>query len=98
MTAATATAEPIRLTPTLPAAFTPVSEDFPPQCKTVLGIRECSTRASKFEVLTVRYMPNYRPLNPWQTLQNDAVTDSGNPILGWLDLDETEFGADWLNG
>ena len=88
----------IRHTPTLPAAFTPVSESFPNECKTVLGIRECSTRASKFEVLTVRYMPNYRPNNPWLTVDNDAVTDSGSPILGWLDLDETDFGADWLNG
>ena len=69
----TAAAEPIHLTPTLPAAFTPVSEGLPNQCKTVLGIRECSTRASKFEVLTVRHMPNYRPNNPWQTVDNDAV-------------------------
>ena len=94
----TAAAEPIHLTPTLPAAFTPVSEGLPNQCKTVLGIRECSTRASKFEVMTVRYMPNYRPHNPWQTVDNDSVTDSGREILGWLDLDATDFGADWLNG
>lgn len=93
----TATAEPIRLTPTLPAGFTPVSEGFPKQDKPVLGIRESTTGAAKFEIMTVRYMPNYRPLNPWQTLGNDAVTDSGNPILGWLDLDNTEFGAHWLN-
>ena len=89
-------AEPICLTPPLPAAFTPVSKGLPNECKTVLGIRECSTRAAKFEILSVRYMPNYRPLNPWQTLQNDAVTDSGNPIIGWLDLDNTDFGADWF--
>ena len=98
MTEAAATAEPIRLTPTVPAGFTPVSKGFPNETKTVLAIRECSTRASKFEILTVRYMPNYRPNNPWQTVDNDAVTDSGGPVLGWLDLDDTEFGADWLNG
>lgn len=98
MTEATATIQPIRLTPTLPAAFTPVAEGFPTADKRVLGIRESSTGGSKFEVMTVKWMPDYRPHNPWQTLGNDAVTDSGNPILGWLDLDDTDFGADWLNG
>ena len=82
----------------LPVAFTWVGDGLPNECKTVLGIRRCSTRASKFEVMTVRYMPNYRPHNPWQTVDNDSVTDSGREILGWLDLDATDFGADWLNG
>lgn len=98
MTAATATAEPIRLTPTLPAAFIPVTDGFPKPDKRVLGIRESSTGGSKFEVMTVKWMPDYRPRNPWQTVDNDAVTDSGSPILGWLDLDDTVFGAKWLNG
>ena len=37
----------------------------------------------QFEVLTAKFDPHHRPLNPWLTLDNDAVSDSGNHVLGW---------------
>jgi hypothetical protein len=33
-----------------------------------------------------RWYPAYRPLNPWQTHDNDAFTDDGEPPTCWLPL------------
>jgi hypothetical protein len=66
----------------LPNAFTPVFDADPPPGP-VLAIRLTSSTTCQFEVLTAKFDPHHRPLNPWLTLDNDAVTDSGNHVLGW---------------
>lgn len=76
---------------TLPSPFISVDERTPRNSKPVLGIRRSAYNSCNFEVLTVRYDAEYRPLSPWVDISNDSVTDSGNEILGW-----TEAG-DWLN-
>jgi hypothetical protein len=63
------------------------SADFPPpENRPVLGIRKSSYISSEYEVLTVRYMPTYRPRSPWRHIDGNAVSVNGNPILGWMDV------------
>ncbi len=72
----------------LPAGFTPVTEAQPKDDRPVLAIRKSGYVASKFEVLTARYMIDYRPKSPWRDVSLDAVSDSGEPILGWMYADD----------
>lgn len=52
----------------------------------ILAIRLSGYTTSKYEILTVKYDPEYRPKQPWITLANDSVTDSGGAILGWRSI------------
>lgn len=70
----------------LPRDFTSVLKAEPP-AGPVLAIRIANT-GNSFEVLTAQFAPLYRPNNPWITLQNDPVTDSGSNILGWKPASE----------
>ncbi len=65
----------------LPRDFTSVLRAEPP-AGPVLAIR-LADNGQGFEVLSAQFAPLYRPRNPWITLQNDPVTDSGSNILGW---------------
>lgn len=76
---------------TLPNPFTPVEEALPTENKVVLAIRESGYNNAEYEVMTAKYMPTYRPHNPWQTIGNDSVTDSGSEVLGWAEMDN------WFN-
>ncbi|MDR2858593.1 MAG: hypothetical protein LBV50_12225 [Novosphingobium sp.] len=44
-----------------------------------------------FEVITARYMPDYRPLSPWRDIGLNSVHDSGESVLGWMAM------PSWLN-
>lgn len=68
---------------TLPAGFTPVTEAVPENDRPVLAIRKSGYQGSTFEILTARYMIDYRPNSPWRDISMDAVGDSGEQILGW---------------
>ena len=45
-----------------------------------------STTPLRVEVC--RYLPEYRPLNPWQNHSNDSFTDGGEPPTHWAPLPE----------
>lgn len=75
---------------TLPEGFTPIAEALPKEGHPVLAIRRSGVISTKFEVISARYMPIYRPLSPWRDICNDAVTDSGAEVLGW------RYADDWL--
>lgn len=66
----------------LPSAFTSIFEANPPDGP-VLAIRLASTAICRFELLTAKFDPDHRPLNPWLTLDNDAVSASGGHVMGW---------------
>jgi hypothetical protein len=80
--------------PTLPAGFTPVTEAVPLHDRPVLAIRRSGYMSAAFEVITARYMLDYRPRSPWRMLSMDAVGDSGEAILGWKPADEVLQFAD----
>lgn len=67
--------------------FTPVEDALPREGWPVLALRKSSTIICQYEVITARYYPSYRPLAPWQTIDNDAVTDSGHDIIAWTYAD-----------
>lgn len=75
----------------LPKPFIAVDERTPPDDTPVLVVRHSGYTSCEYEVLTAKYMPDYRPHNPWQTLHNDAVTDSGNEVIGWCKMKEWLF-------
>ena len=79
-------------TGSLPDGFTPITTALPTDDKPVVALRKSSYSGAKFEVITARYMPAYRPLSPWRDLSLDSVHDDGEPILGWREAPE------WLQG
>ncbi len=76
------------MTIALPEGYTSVEDSLPENDRPVLAIRESDYITCEFEVLTARYMPDYRPHSPWRDIGNDAVSDSGREILGWAYADE----------
>lgn len=72
----------------LPEGFTAVTDGVPSHDRPVLAIRVSSYVAAEFEVMTARYMVNYRPRSPWRDIGGDAVSDSGEQILGWREAPE----------
>lgn len=86
----------------LPVPFQDVADQLPDSARPVLAIRRSATSKATHEVLTAVYDPQYRPNNPWRDIGNDAVTDSGNPVLGWCDpadlatVDWAAAGTDWF--
>lgn len=69
----------------LPASLSEfASVNFPPTDeRPVLAIRHSSSNCCEYELITARYMPEFRPLNPWVDINGDAITDSGQPVIGW---------------
>lgn len=42
----------------------------------------------QYEIVTARYMPDYRPLAPWRDLSGDDIADSGSDqVLAWAHAD-----------
>ncbi|PJG49639.1 hypothetical protein CAF53_02475 [Sphingobium sp. LB126] len=74
----------------LPAGFTSVLSALPENDEPVLAIRSSGYVCATFELLTARYMPDYRPRSPWRDISGDAVSDSGSDILAWRPA------RDWL--
>lgn len=74
----------------VPSGFISVLAAVPRENQPVLAIRLSGYTCSIFELLTVRYMPTYRPRSPWRDISNDAVGDSGSDIIGWREA------ADWI--
>lgn len=74
----------------IPEGFIPVDQAVPSHDRPVLAIRRSGYVSANFEILTARFMPDYRPLSPWRDISNDSVHDSGGEILGWREAD------DWL--
>lgn len=72
----------------LPSEFIRVTDALPPHDKPVLAIRRAGYISSRYEVMTARYMLDYRPKSPWRDISGDAVSGSGGPILGWLEAPE----------
>jgi hypothetical protein len=61
-----------------------VSADFPPfDDQPVLAIRKSGYGCSSYELITARYMPEYRPHDPWRMIDGESVKASGHPVLGW---------------
>lgn len=67
----------------LPEGFIPVTERCPDHNRPVLAIRKSGYFCATLEVITARYMLDYRPNSPWRMICNDAVGDTGEQILGW---------------
>ena len=67
--------------------FTPIGHVLPDHDRPVLGLRPSGYQCSKLEVVTVRYMPDYRPLSPWRDISGDSITDSGHSIMAWCEAD-----------
>ena len=54
----------------------------------MIAIREATVSSVRFELITARYDPKYRRLNPWRMIDCDTVTDSGNEVIGWRPASE----------
>lgn len=72
----------------IPEGFTPVEDGLPTEDKPVLAVREAATMSARYEVVTARHQPGYRPRAPWRDMGGDAITDSGSEVLGWRYADE----------
>jgi hypothetical protein len=64
-----------------------VADALPADGRPVLALRRSGYNCCGFEVLTARYMPEYRPFSPWRDISGDAVSDSGSAILAWMYAD-----------
>lgn len=72
----------------LPAGFIPATHTVPENDRPVLAVRKSGYINSAFEIMTARYMIDYRPKSPWRDVGGDSVTDSGADILGWKYADD----------
>lgn len=72
----------------LPEGFISVEAGLPDHDRPVLAIRKSGYITCQFEILTARYMLTYRPNSPWRDISNDAVSDTGDQILGWREMPE----------
>lgn len=70
----------------IPEGFTLASKQVPPNCNAVEVIYEPSEHDQHFENAVAYHDTAFRPRNPWQTLQHDAVSDSGKTVLAWRPL------------
>ena len=71
-------------TGSLPDGFTPITTALPTDDKPVVALRKSSYSGAKFEVITARYMPAYRPLSPWRDLQNACMAARLVASGAWL--------------
>ncbi len=78
------------LTHPIPVGFTSVLTGLPDTDEPVLAFRCSGYVCATFEVMTARYMPDYRPRSPWRDISGEAVSDSGSDILAW------KLARDWL--
>lgn len=73
----------------LTTQFLPSKQALPSSDRPVLALRPSSYSCCQYEVITVRYMPDYRPKSPWRDISGDAISDSGSDqILGWCYADD----------
>jgi hypothetical protein len=72
----------------LPVGFTPVTTKLPSHDRPVLAIRRAAYTGCDLEIITARFMLDYRPNSPWRDISGDAVSDSGCEILGWHEASE----------
>lgn len=72
----------------LPVGFTPVTTKLPSHDRPVLVIRRAAYTGCDLEIMTARFMLDYRPNSPWRDISGDAVSDSGCEILGWREASE----------
>ena len=66
------------LAPMLNAGFAFAAQQLPPDTRPVLALRPSSYSCCQYEIVTARYMPDYRPLAPWRDLSGDDLADSGS--------------------
>ncbi|WP_066528923.1 MULTISPECIES: hypothetical protein [Erythrobacter] len=66
------------LEPILNAGFAFAAEQLPPNTRPVLALRPSFYSCCQYEIVTARYMPDYRPLAPWRDLSGDDLADSGS--------------------
>jgi hypothetical protein len=77
------------LTPILNTGLTRAAEQLPSSDRPVLALRPSFYGSCEYEVITARYMANYRPLAPWRDLSGDDIADSGSDqIIGWCYADD----------
>ncbi|WP_454887335.1 hypothetical protein [Sphingomonas oryzagri] len=72
----------------LPTGFLSILSALPQEDRPVLAIRLSGYSSSIFELLTARYMPTHRPRSPWRDVSGDAISDSGDDILGWTPAED----------
>jgi len=77
----------------LPEGFTLASERTPPNCNAVEVIYEPSQHAQHFVNAVAYYDTAFRPLEPWQTLDHNAVSDYGHTVLAWRPIRDEM----WIN-
>ena len=65
-----------------------MGERLPGNDKPVLIIRDSGVITCKFEICTAKYMPDFRPRNPWLDLGNQPLSDSGSQPLAWREASE----------
>lgn len=72
----------------LPVPFLPATQCLPSSDRPVLVLRPSSYNCCEFEVVTARYMPDYRPRSPWRDISGDAISDSGSgDVVAWCYAD-----------
>lgn len=72
----------------LPIQFLPSAQALPSSDRPVLALRPSSYVCCQYEVITARYMPDYRPHSPWRDISGDAIGDSGSDqIIAWCYAD-----------
>ncbi len=76
------------LMPILDTGLARTAEQLPPDTRPVLALRPSSYGCCRYEIITARYMPDYRPLAPWRDLSGDDLADSGSDqVLAWAHAD-----------
>lgn len=72
----------------LTSEFLPSTQSLPSSDRPVLALRPSSYVCCQCEVITARYMPDYRPHSPWRDISGDAIGDSGSDqIIAWCYAD-----------
>jgi hypothetical protein len=72
----------------LPSQFLPPAQALPSSDRPVLALRPSSYNCCQYEVITARYMPDYRPRSPWRDISGDAIGDSGSDqVIVWCYAD-----------
>lgn len=72
----------------LPGGFIASTHTVPENDRPVLAFRKSGSTVCQYEIVTARYMIDYRPNSPWRDIGGDSVTDSGGEILGWRYADD----------
>jgi len=73
--------------PEVPWGFTHIDDELPPENHPVIALRRSGYVCTTNELITVRYMPTYRPTNPWRDLSDEGVGASGEAVFAWRTAD-----------